>query len=99
MSSRTRAFRLPKGTLPEKTTPEVKRKRTILLNRLKIQHKTPQEVYYLLGEWERTQALLDRLVEQQKIEFVDGKYRPYGWQSPRPRGYCFKTCLTIREAV
>ena len=84
--AKNKAYRLPDTPLPNKLGPEAREKRDRLLARLRIQHMTAQSVYYFLGSWPQTQALLDRLVAKGKIELHDGKYRPVGWVDPRPSG-------------
>ncbi len=69
----------------------IEEKRRLLLARLQLTHKTFQSCYWSLGEWPATLALLNQMVADQEIELVDGKYRPYGWKSPKQQEANLKT--------
>lgn len=65
------------------TREEVAQKAKQVLAGLKYTHKDLKSVQRFLGDWPATLSLLNLMVLREEIELVDGKYRPYGWQSPK----------------
>ncbi len=82
----------------EPTREERAQRRNQLLSGLTLVHKDMPSIKRYMGYWHWTEKLVAEMVAAKLIELgPEKKYRPYGWQSPRVRGGCFKTSMTMRK--